>query len=262
MSPYGYDYSLAPSASTGWRARFATVMTVGAIVAISAVSGAAVALSLLGPASTTADRPVTVVTHARPASVPVAQTVTPATPQPANATATVAQSQAPAAAVRPMAPPAAAPAPQSAPQPAPAVAAAVEVPPTAHVAERDLTFTQGYARRRAIQAAADAAPGVTSESPKTEVARVETHGQLGRAAIRKPKAIARANTPQDQRRLAEAREEGGPFSSRFDQPQKFDFARHQALAFGESRDPRANRRPAPQGGLFGNSPSGFFGGLF
>lgn len=260
MSPYGYDYSLAPSASTGWRARFATVMTVGAIVAISAVSGAAVALSLLGPASTTADRPVTVATHARPASVPVVQTVTPATPQPANATATVAQSQAPAAALRPTSPPAAAPASQSAPQPAPAVAA-VEAPPTAHVAESELTFTRGYARRHAIQAAADAAPGVTSESPKTEVARVETHGQLGRAATRKPKAIARANTPQDQRRLAEAREEGGPFS-RFDRPEKFDFARHQALAFGESRDPRANRRPTPQGGPFGNSPSGFFGGLF
>jgi hypothetical protein len=75
----------------------------------------------------------------------------------------------------------------------------------------------------------------------------------------KPKAVARATTPQDQRRVAE---EGGPFS-RFEQPEKFDFSRHQALAFGESRDQRAIRRPPPQGGgLFGNSPSGFFGGLF
>ena len=65
MSRYGYDYSLAPSPSTGWRSRFATVMTVGAIVAISAISGAAVALNLLAPARTTADRPVTIATHAR-----------------------------------------------------------------------------------------------------------------------------------------------------------------------------------------------------
>jgi hypothetical protein len=250
MSPYGYDYSLTPSASAGWRSRFATVMTVGAIVAVSAISGAAVALNLLGPASTTADRPVTMATHAPPASAPVAPTVTPAAPQPANARVAVAHAQVPPAAVRPTSPPAAAPAPQSAP-----AVAAVEAPPPAHVAESELTFTRGYARRHAIQAAAAAAavaPGVASESPRTEMARLETHGQLGRAAIRKPKAIARANP---------SREEGGPFA-RFDQPEKFDFARHQALAFGESRDPRAIRRPPPQGGLFGGSPSGFFGGLF
>jgi hypothetical protein len=249
MSPYGYDYSLAPSPSTGWRSRFATVMTVGAIAAISAISGAAVALNLL--AGPTPDRSATIVAHALPATVPAAKTVTPATPQlasaPANATATV----------RAVSPPAATPAPQ----PAPAVAAAVEAPPTAHVSESELTFTRGYARRHAIQAAANAAPGVTSESPKTEFARVETQGQFGRAAKAKPKAIARANAPQDQRRVAEAGEAGGPFS-RFAQPEKFDFSRHQALAFGDPRDPHANRRPPPQGGLFGNSPSGFFGGLF
>jgi hypothetical protein len=119
------------------------------------------------------------------------------------------------------------------------------------VAESELTFTRGYARRHAIQAAAN--------SPTTDVARVETNGQFGRAAKVKPKAIARANAPQDQRRVAE---EGGPFS-RFEQPERFDFSRHQALAFGDPRDPRADRRPARQGGgLFGNSPSGFFGGLF
>ncbi len=244
MSPYGYDYSLAPRTSTGWRSRFATVMTVGAIVAISAISGAAVTLNLLGP-GTTADRPATVAAPARPATAAVVQTLTPATPQPAKATVAAVQTQPP---------PAAAPAP-----PAPK-AAAVEAPPPAHVAESELTFTRGYARRRAIQAAAEAATAVKSDSPK--MARVETTGQLGRAATRKPKAIARTTTPQDQRRVAEMREEGGPFS-RFEQPERFDFARHQALAFGESRDPRAVRRPPPQGGgLFGNSPSGFFGGLF
>jgi hypothetical protein len=250
MSRYGYDYSLAPSRSVGWRSRLATVMSVGAIVAISAVSGAAVALNLLGPAGTTPDRPLTVAAPARPVSAPVAPTVTPAPPQPANARPVVAQPQVPPVGVRPASAPAAA----AAPQPAPA--AAVEALPAAQVPERELTFTQGYARRRAIQAAADAASGI-----KTEVARAESQSQLGRAAKAKPRAIANANPPQDQRRVAEAREEGGLFS-RFDQPQRFDFARHQALAFGESRDPRADRRPPPRGGLFGNSPSGFFGGLF
>jgi hypothetical protein len=243
MSPYGYDYSLGRSASTGWRSRFTTVMTVSAIAAISAISGAAVALNLLGPAGTAADRPVTVATHAQPASVPVVHTVAPAAPQPAITTATIAPSRVPAAA--------------PAPQPAPAVAA-IEAPPTTHVAESDLTFTRGYARRRAIQAAVDAS-GSKSDGPQTAVARVETDGQLGRAAKAKPKAVARANAPQDPRRVAE---EGGPFS-RFDRPDKFDFGRHQALAFGDPRDPHANRRPPPQqGGLFGNSPGGFFGGLF
>jgi hypothetical protein len=257
MSPYGYDYSLAPRATTGWRSRFTTVVTVGALVAISAVSGAAVALNLLGPAGTPADRPAIFAMHAPAASAPVAaQTLMPAAPQPAKATVAVAPSQAPPAAVHPASPPAAAPAPQ----PAPAVAA-VEPAPTAHVSDSELTFSRGYARRRAIQIAADAVSAPRPAGPATEVARVETQGQFGRAA-RKAKAIAHTNTTQDSRRVAEAREEGGPFS-RFEQHEKFDFGRHQALAFGDSRDPRANRRPPPQGGgLFGNSPSGFFGGLF
>jgi hypothetical protein len=242
MSRYGYDYSLAPSPSTGWRTRFATVLTVGAIAAISAISGAAVALNLLAPARTTAESPVIVTTHALPARVPVAQTVTPAPPQPANAGAAVAQSR-PAAAAQPAAQPAAA----AAPQPAPAAAVAAVEEPAARVPERELTFTQGYARRRAAQAAADATPGVKTE--KTAVARVEQQSEVGRAAKTKPRAIARANAPQEQQRVAEA-------------PERFDFARHQALAFGDPRDPQPSRRPPPQGGLFGNSPGGFFGGLF
>ncbi len=258
MSPYGYDYSLAPSGSTGWRSRFATVMGIGAIVAISAVSGAAVTLNLLAPAGPIAERPATVVAQTLPASAPATQSVTPATPQPAaaspNVTASVTQPQAPAATIRPTSPPAATPAPQ----PAPAVAAAEPPPP--HVAESELTFTRGYARRHAIQAAAQAAP--KTDGPKAEVARVETNGQLGRAAKAKPKVVARANPGPDPRQVAEMREQGGPFS-RFEQHERFDFSRHQALAFGDPRDPRANRRPPPQGGgVFGNSPSGFFGGLF
>jgi hypothetical protein len=246
MSPYGYDYSLAPSASR--KSRFATVVTVGAIVAVSAVSGAAVTLNLLGSGATPADRPAIFAMHAPAASAPVAgPTVTPATPQPARETVAVAPSRLPSAADRPASPSPAAPAPQ----PTPAVAV-VEAQPAAHVSESELTFSHGYARRRAIQAAADAAAAPKSVGPTTEVARVETHGQLGRAAKAKPRAVAHTNVPQ----------EGGPFA-RFDRHERFDFGRHQALAFGDSRDPRADRRPPPRsGGLFGNSPGGFFGGLF
>ena len=247
MSPYGYDYSLAPRASTGLRSRLTTVLTVTAIVAISAVSGAAVTLNLLGSPSAPAERPAIFAMHAPAASPPVvAQTARPAPPQPANATVAVApRSQAPAPAVQPASPPVAAPAPQPKP-----VVAAVEAPPTAHVPDSELTFSRGYARRHAIQAAADAASapkseGAKTEGAKSEVARVETQGQHGRGA-RKTKAVAHT---QDQRRLAG---EGGPFS-RFEQHERFDFGRHQALAFGDSRDPRPVRRP---------SPSGFFGGLF
>jgi outer membrane biosynthesis protein TonB len=261
MSPYGYDYSLAPGAPTGWRSRFATILTVSAVAAISAISGAAVALNLLGPAgSTTADRPVTVATHTLrhtvPARAPVAPTVTLAAPEPAtaspNASATAAHSPAPAVAEQPPSPPAAAPSPQPAPvqkpapspHPAPAAVAAVEEPPTAQVPEKELTFTQGYARRRAVQAAADAASGVKSESQNAEVAPVDARPQPARAAA-KTKSRAAVRAAQEQRRIAE---EGGWFGQR----DRFDFARHQALAYGE-RDPRA-RRPPPQGG--------FFGGLF
>jgi hypothetical protein len=249
MSRYGYDYSLAPRATTGWRSRFATVMTVGTIVAISAVSGAAVAVNLLGPAGTPADRPAIFALRAPASSAPVAaQTVTPA----AKETVAVAPSRVPPAAVEPASPPTSAPAPQ----PKPAVVA-VEPPPTAHMSESELTFSRGYARRRAIQAAADAASAPKSEGLTTEVAGAETQGQLGRSA-RKPKVVAHAN--QDPRRVAEIRDESGLFS-RFDQPRRYDFGRSQALAYGDSRDPRANRR-SPHGGLFGGSPSGFFGGLF
>ena len=249
MSRYGYDYALAPSRSTGWRSGLANVLTIVAIAAISAISGGAVALNLLGPGRTEADRPVTTVTHARPASVPVARAVTPATPPaaraPVKAAAAVAQQpqpKVPAPAPQPKVPAAPQPSAQAAaapaPQAAPAAVAAVEEATTVQVPESNLTFTHGYARRRAVQAAAEAA------APKIEVARAEAQTQLGRAA--RFRAVARA--PQDQRRVAERGDE------------RFDFGRHQALAYG---DPRANRRPPPQGGgLFSHSPGGFFGGVF
>jgi type IV secretory pathway VirB10-like protein len=267
MPRYGYDYSLASSPRTGWRSRLAASMAVGVIAAISAVSGAAVALSLLGTAGTTAKRPLTLAAHVLTPSVPVVQTTTPATPRPPAASATggiVAQPEAPVTAAQsaPVSPAALPAAPQTTAAPvsqAAAAVVAVEASPTAHVPEKELTFTQGYARRRAVQVAADAKSGAKAD--RTALARVETHAQFGRPATKiKPRAFARTTAPQDQRRLAEMREERGPFS-RFEQPNRFDFGRHQALAYGDPRDPRAERRPPARGGPFGAS-NGFFGGVF
>jgi hypothetical protein len=261
MSRYGYDYPLTPR-QNGWRSVFRNVLMVGAIAAISAVSGGVVALDLLGPGSAVTDRPALVSPPVQPASVRVARTVTPpAASAPTNAGAAIEKPQAAAATAT------AAPA-QPSPTPAPEVAqapmaptASVEQPKgaqgsaqaSAQVPESELTFTTGYARRRAMQTAATAGSGT-----KTEVAHIEEQNQVGRGAKAKPKStVARQNGPQDQRRVADAHDE---------QPAKFDFARHQqALALGDPRDPRANRRPPPpqqQGGLFGSSFGGMFRGLF
>jgi hypothetical protein len=111
------------------------------------------------------------------------------------------------------------------------------------VPDSELTFSSGYARRRAVQAAATAGSGA-----KIEVARVESETKVGRPAKARPKTtVARQNAPQDQ---------SGPYA-RFDQPNRFDFARHQAMALGDSRAER--RAPQQQGGLFGG---GFFRGMF
>jgi len=265
MSRYGYDYSLAPSRQSGWRSIFRSVVMVGTVGAISAISGGVVALNLLGNGSAVADRPVAVAAQPQPASARRAQTVTP-TPSrpvraPTNAAAAVEKRSAVAAVAtaapaQPTAQPPATPAPQAAPAPkaAPASAASVEEPKTAlvssQVPESELTFTRGYARRRAVQAAAAA-----KADTKTDVARLEEQNQVGRAAVTKAKprtTFAHQNGSQDQRRVADARDE---------RPERFDFARHQALAWG---DPRTNRRPPPQqqGGLFGNSSGGFFRGMF
>jgi hypothetical protein len=234
-------------------------LTVGAIAAISAISGAVVAFDLLGGGSAgVADRPV-VAAQAQPASLRVARTVTPASSLPTNAGTAVEQPRAAAAVATAAAAqptqPATAPAPQAAPAPQPlpaASAAPVEERKTAQVPDSQLTFSHGYARRRAMQEAATAGSGA-----KIEVARVEAQTQVGRAAIKaRPRTtVARQNGPQDQ---------SGPFA-RADRPDRFDFARHQALALGDARDPRTSRRPPPpqqQGGLFGSSPGGFFRGLF
>jgi hypothetical protein len=258
MSRYGYDYSLTPSRSYGWRSLFRNALTIGAITAISAISGAVVVLDLLGSRSAVADRPV-VAAPAQPANLRVARTVTPTASQPASVPTNAAVQQpqataaaASAAAAHPTAQPVTASAPQAspAPQPVPAASAApVEEPKTAQVPDRELTFSSGYARRRAVHEAATSGSGT-----KTEVARVESQTQVGRTAIKaaKPRTtVARQTGPQDQ---------SGPFA-RADQTDRFDFGRHQALAFGDQRDPRATRRaPSQQQGS--SSPGGFFRGLF
>ena len=254
MSRYGYDYSFTPSRPSGWRSVLTNVLTVGTIVAVSAISGGVVALELLG-SPTSASAPAMTAANVPPSPARAARVITPRVSQQvsaqANASAAVEQPQSPAAVAQLTAQPAAAPAPQAAPA---ASVASADEQAAAHVQESELTFTRGYARRRALQAAA-------APSASIEVARVESQTQVGRAAIKaKPKVVARANATQDLPRTADAHPAGGVFE-RFDQPDKFDFARHQALAFGDTRQ---NRRAPPSqgGGLFSNSPGGFFHGLF
>jgi hypothetical protein len=136
-------------------------------------------------------------------------------------------------------------------QPAPAPAA---------IPDSDLTFAKGYAMRQAAEHGAVTRHGKVLVAAKT---------QLGRAAVKsKPKAYARNNAgnSQDRRRVETARAATQPtrgsaygMFDRFDRPDQFNFARHQALAFGEQRVEQhvARRRidapppPRPSGGLFG-----------
>ena len=182
MSRYGYDYSLTPSGTSGWRSVLTNVLTVGTIVAVSAISGAVVALELLGPPTSVASAPAITASNVPPAPARAARVVTPRMSQQvsaqANAGAAVEQPQTPAAAAQP----AAAPAPQAAPA---APVASADDQAAAHVSESELTFTSGYARRRALQAAA-------ASSANIEVARAEAQTQMGRAATTaKPKVVAR-----------------------------------------------------------------------
>jgi hypothetical protein len=183
-------------------------------------------------------------------SVRVARAVTPPPAQPAasaptNVGAAIEKPQAPAATatVAPAQPAQASPTPASQVAQAPmAPTASVDqpnsAPGSAQVPESELTFTTGYARRRAVHAAATVGSGT-----KTELARIEEQSQVGRGTKAKPRTtVAHQNGPQDQRRVADARDQ-------------------QALALG---DPRASRRPPPQqqGGVFSSSLGGFFRGLF
>jgi hypothetical protein len=248
MSRYGYDYSLVTGRPQGWRSLFRNVLMVGTIVAISVVSGGVVALDLFGSGASVADRPAQVTAQPQPVSVRVARAVAPAQPAASAPTNAVTASEKPqitaataiAASVQPPAPPSATVALQVAPpqKPAPAVSpetaeAPKTAPETAKVAESELTFTTGYARRRAVQTAA-----TTGAGTRTQVARVEEQNQIGRGAKARPKTTV-AHQTADQRRVADA------------------------VALG---DPRASRRgppPQQQGGLASSNPfGGFFRGLF
>jgi hypothetical protein len=252
MSRHGFEYSITPSRPAGWRSFLANFLMVITVAAVSAISGAVVALELLGPDKPGAGARSTA--QMRPAPLRVAQPSAPATAAPA----VIELPQLRAAIVQPVPQPAAVPAPQAAPasQAAPPPHAAPAAPvqavaladaqALAQVPESELTFTHGYARRRAVQEAANAASG-------TQVARVESEAQFGREALKiRPRTVARVDS-----RAADAREARGLFG-RFDQPARYyDSSRHQAMAYG---DPRTNQNRRSQGGLFGSG--GFFGSLF
>jgi hypothetical protein len=249
MSRYGCDYSLMTGRPKGWRSLFRNVLMVGAVVVISAVSGGVVALDLLGPGSSVADQQARAMPPVQPVSVPVAPAVAPSPARPAaSAPTAVAAMEKPqvhaatatAMPAQPPAQPSTATPPHAAPTPnaAPVTAVAALQEPKVVVPESELTFTTGYARRRAVHTAA-----TTGAGTRMEVAHVGEHNQVGRGAKAKPKTTV-AHQNADPRRVADARDE------------------QKALAFG---DPRANRR-APsqqQGGLFSSNPfGGFFRGLF
>jgi hypothetical protein len=280
MSGYAYDYSLSPARPAGWHSALTTGVAIIAVVAVSTISGAVVTLELIASPNPRADSPL-VATVAPPASQnpiknpakspttgsatasPIKsaaasvraiapprvaaprETASVAVPAPAQKQAAaqiVAQNQSQVQSEPPLtvasvpadAPPTVVPIPQAAPTRLPAASADSPVP------DRDLTFAKGYAQRQAAQKAAaqDAKVG----------AKVATLNQFGRAAVSppKPRVVAHVDPRLDPRRT---REEG--FWS-----DRFDFERHQALAFGDPRQSQSRRAPRAAG------PFGTFDRLF
>jgi len=267
MSAYPHGYTLSPARPSGWGSVFAGVVTVIAVVAVSAMSGALVMAELVGSRPDAAPSPSTsamsaieipsVRQAAAPAAMPAAQTKT----RPAE-DKRVAALPTPAPAPKPVAAPAPAPKPvvAAAPQPAPAaptqaptVAQAAPAAPAPTVAQAanavpdsELTFSKGYAQRRAAQTAAE-------QSTPQPTAHAATDHQFGRPAVtqRKP-TYARA---QEQRRYAvrdsrEARE----YRDQWRDHDRYDYRRDRAMAYGDQYQGR--RSNGSQGGLFGN----LFGG--
>jgi len=267
MSAYPHGYSLSPARPSGRGSVFAGVLTVIAVVAVSAMSGALVMAELVGSRPDAAPSPSTsamsaieipsVRQAAAPAAMPAAQTKT----RPAE-DKRVAALPTPAPAPKPVAAPAPAPKPvvAAAPQPAPAaptqaptVAQAAPAAPAPTVAQAanavpdsELTFSKGYAQRRAAQTAAE-------QSTPQPTAHAATDHQFGRPAVtqRKP-TYARA---QEQRRYAvrdsrEARE----YRDQWRDHDRYDYRRDRAMAYGDQYQGR--RSNGSQGGLFGN----LFGG--
>jgi hypothetical protein len=227
---------------------------VTAIAAVSAISGAVVALELMAPAqreaAAVAAAPMqapmhtaAVATPAPPAAAPAgaARVVTPRAPEIAR-TSVENRSEHTAAIVAPAVP---------APQAAPAAAEA-----TVAVPDSELTFAKGYSLRRAAREAT-VAQTKTAEI-KTGETKVVAVNQFGRAQLvikRRPKEprdnlVAQNNGGQDNRRAGWH----DPFSffDRTDGP-----GHNQAMAYGDQRPTR--RAPQQQGS---SSGGGLFGDLF
>jgi hypothetical protein len=255
MSRYAYDYSLSPARPTGWRGTLTSMTVVGTVMAVSAISGALVTLQLFASPAQDAAVPRRVAAAFSVASVPQ-----PVAPQIVALAAKVASVPA-VAATNHVAPPvttAAAPTAQRASPPPPAGAVLQPAPVAAQpapIADSELTFAKGYVQRQAV------ANGTATVRHGKVLVAAQT--QLGRAATKaKPRTYAARNNASnpDRRRIETARGDAYGMLQRFERPDQFDFARHQALAFGEQRSARRHT-PAPRQ-PYGNSPNGLFGGLF
>jgi hypothetical protein len=270
MSSYPHGYTLSPARPSGWGSVFAGVVTVIAVVAVSATSGALVMAELVGSRPDAAPPPSASAMSAieipavRQAAAPAATPAQPTKARPAE-DKRVAALPAPApapksvAAPAPAAKPVVAAAPQAAPAAAanPAVAAAPQAAPAAPaqaanpaqvanaVPESELTFTKGYAQRRAAQTAAE-------QSTPQPTAHAAADHQFGRPAVtqRKP-AYARA---QEQQRRYAARDSREQYRDQWRERDHYDYRRDRAMAYGDQYQGR--RSNGSQGGLFGN----LFGG--
>lgn len=263
MSSYPHGYTLSPARPSGWGSVFAGVVTVIAVVAVSATSGALVMAELVGARPDAAPPPSASAMSAiqipamRQAAAPEATPPQPAKARPAEdkrvaALPTPAPAPKSVAAPAPAAKPVVAVAPQAAPAAAanPAVAAAPQAASAAPaqvanaVPESELTFTKGYAQRRAAQTAAE------QSTPKPTAHAAADH-QFGRPAVtqRKP-TYSRA---QEQRRYA-ARDSREQYRDQWRERDHYDYRRDRAMAYGEQYQGR--RSNGSQGGLFGN----LFGG--
>jgi hypothetical protein len=271
MSGYGYDYSLTPARS-GWRSALTGFLTIVAVVAVSTISGAVVTLELIAPqraakvdtkvtdtnVTASVAQPTVKQTIQTPApqaaqvAIAAPSVTPPATPSRAAATTAAASTTTASADVvasvqnQPSRAPAPAPSPAQSTAtivantaPASAVPAAAVAPERTVVSDSELTFSKGYARRHA--AAAKATAG-NSRLAEVGVAA----GEFGRTAVKvvarakpNPQAVASQDPRLDPRR---------PVASW--SANRFDFDRHQALAFGESSRQQHRAPSGPLGGFF------------
>lgn len=267
MSGYAYDYSLTPARS-GWRSVLTGFLTIVAVVAVSTISGAVVTLELIAPSpqraagnraidtQVTASVPQqTVSQQAAPtvAASKVASRVAAPRTVPSADVATPVQSQQAQAPVQPAAPASTTVAANTAPvSAAPAVSppiapGAAMAYAQATVADSELTFSKGYARRRATQQGAAAAKAGNARLADVGVAA----GQVGRTNVKVAKIKPRIQAVVAQDPRLDPRRPDAAWSAN-----RFDFDRHQALAFGDAARQQQQQRRGQSG------PSGFFDRLF